>query len=162
MGPAVNPIQDLYSKRVNRAPHRDSRMDEIDPDILKQMPLEIQREYAQASSSRNTGTPLAYPSRNTPDIYEIEGESLGSQVDMSVFKDLPADIQQEIRQQQAQRSAALSSPPFISASQLNSKSLLDKTVLEELPEKLQREVRAIIRLNRINKHPLGLGPWSKK
>jgi hypothetical protein len=165
LGPAVNPIQNLYSKRKQKEPRQDAdpnpdssfpRIDEIDPDILRQMPLEIQQEYARASSSRDTRAPPAFPSSvdsDVIDLYQIEEEApLGSQIDMSVFQDLPADIQQEIRQQYIlSTTSKTSSTPIISASQLNSKSLLDKNVLDELPEKIQREVRAIIRLNRIEK-----------
>jgi hypothetical protein len=141
----VNPIKELFSKRKSRDPI--PSMHEIDPDILAKMPLEIQREYAMASTERNDAQ-----TASPPEVVNIcQSDSLGSQVDMGVFNDLPADIQHELRQQYLQQTTTVTSSPFISASQLDSKSLLDKTVLDELPVKLQREVRAIIRLNRINK-----------
>lgn len=162
IGPAINPIQQLYAKNKGKQKlvTRDSQaIDGIDPNILAIMPLDIQQEYAaamgtSATSKRVDTNGVASASRDPPVGSPGLQESLGSQVDMTVFRNLPLDIQQEIRLQHQSTTNAnqITSPLIRSASQLFSTKTLDLEVMNQLPEKMQREVRAQIRLNRINKN----------
>lgn len=181
LGPAVNPIQKLYSRKgKERQAHTAGVLDlhDIDERVLAEMPPDIQQEiyaaarlgYSSVSSSSKAPPGPSFGSKQTsagvPNVFIKQSVDLpdepielldddpilttqfGSRVDMDVFKNLPEDIQTEIREQHAHAPPAQDLPALTSASQLNSADLIDPQVLAQLPEFIKTELKTLIRMNK--------------
>ena len=79
-------------------------MDDIDEDVLKQLPEEIRQEIEAERSKRQIKPKEAPPNPPPPPVNEIGQQDLSfSQFDASILAQLPENIVEELKQQYSKK-----------------------------------------------------------